>query len=65
MYIPIFIPENLQAVISAFIDLGKAFNRIDHQLDIQGLYDMKTPSWLLNILISYLTNCSMVNEGIQ
>ena len=49
-----------QAVIAACIDLGKAFNRVDHSLVIQDLYDMKTPSWLLNILVSYLSNRSMV-----
>ena len=59
--------RNPQAVIAACIDLGKAFNRVDHQMVIQDLYDMKTPSWLLSILISYLSNRSMVMsyEGAQ
>ena len=48
-------------------DLGKAFNIVDHQLVIHVQYNMKTPSWLLNILVSYLTNPSMVMtyEGVQ
>ena len=48
-------------------DLGKAFNIVDHQLVIQDLYNMKTPSWLMDILVSYLTNPSMVMtyEGVQ
>ena len=59
--------RNPQAVIAACIDLGKAFNRVDHQIVIQDLYDMKTPSWLLSILISYLSNRSMVMtyEGVM
>ena len=47
------------AVLSALIDLSKAFNRVDHTLVIQDLYDMHTPSWLLKIVISYLSDRSM------
>ena len=47
------------AVLSALIDLSKAFNRVDHTLVIQDLYDMHTPPWLLRILISYLSDRSM------
>ena len=47
------------AVLAACIDLSKAFNRVDHTLVIQDLYDMHTPPWLLRILISYLSNRSM------
>ena len=35
------------------------FNRIDHSLVIQDLYDMHTPPWLLRILSSYLSGRSM------
>ena len=47
------------AVLAACIDLSKAFNRVDHCLVIQDLYDMHTPAWLLNIVISYLSDRSM------
>ena len=48
------------AVLAACIDLSKAFNRVDHALVIQDLYDMHTPPWLLRIVISYLTGRSMI-----
>ena len=48
------------AVLAACIDLSKAFNRVDHSLVIQDLYDMKTPPWLLRIVISYLSGRSMI-----
>ena len=59
-----FIHKNLDekkphAVLAAFIDLKKAFNRVEHSLVIQDLYDMHTPSWLLKILFSYLSERSM------
>ena len=60
-----FIHQNLDlkdphAVAVALIDLSKAFNRVSHQLVIEDLYDMHVPPWLLQILVSYLTNRSMV-----
>ena len=48
------------AVVLALVDLLKAFNRVDHSLVIQDLHDMKVPEWLLKMLISYLTNISMI-----
>ena len=48
-----------QAVLAACVDLSKAYNRVDHSLVICDLYDMKTPSWLLRIISSYLTQRSM------
>lgn len=47
------------AVLAACVDLSKAFNRVDHTLVIQDLYDMHTPAWLLKILMSYLSDRSM------
>ena len=47
------------AVLAACIDLSKAFNRVDHGLVIQDLFDMHTPAWLLNIVCSYLSERSM------
>ena len=48
------------AILAAFIDLSKAFNRVDHSLLIQDLYDMHTPAWLLKIIFSYLSERSMI-----
>ena len=47
------------SVLAACIDLSKAFNRCDHSLVIQDLFDMHTPPWLLKILMSYLSGRSM------
>ena len=52
--------RNPHAVAVALIDLSKAFNRVSHQLVIEDLHDMHVPSWLLLILISYLSGRSMV-----
>ena len=41
-------------------DLIKAFNRVSHQMVIEDLHDMHVPSWLLLILISYLTERTMI-----
>ena len=48
------------SVLAACVDLSKAFNRVDHSLVIQDLFDMHTPAWLLKIIISYLSNRSMI-----
>ena len=48
------------AVLAACVDFSKAFNRVSHNLLVQDLFDMHTPSWLLNILVSYLSGRSMV-----
>ena len=49
-----------QAVLAAYFDLSKAYNRVDHSLVIQDLYDMKTPAWLLKIIFSYLSDRTMM-----
>ena len=43
-----------KAVLAIMVDMSKAFNRVDHSLCIEDLYDMKCPSWLLNVIFSYL-----------
>jgi len=48
------------AVLAAYVDLSKAFNRVDSILVIQDLYDMHTPPWLLRIVSSYLNERSMI-----
>ena len=47
------------SVLLALIDLEKAFNRVSHQLVIEDLSDMNVPGWILQILVSYLTDRSM------
>ena len=51
---------NPHAVVLALVDLSKAFNRVSHSMVIEDLCDMKVPSWLLKILVSYLSKRSMV-----
>ena len=49
--------DNTQtAVIAAFFDMSKAYNRVDHNLLVQDLADMKCPSWLLKIVIAFLSD---------
>ena len=48
------------SVLTACVDISKAFNRVDHSLVIEDLHNMHTPSWLLKIIFSYLRNRSMV-----
>ena len=48
------------AVLATCVDLSRAFNRVDHSLVVQDLFDMHTPSWLLKVIISYLSNRSMI-----
>ena len=60
-----FIHEHLDlrdphAVVLATVDLSKAFNRVSHSMVIEDLYNMHVPAWLLLILISYLTNRTMI-----
>jgi hypothetical protein len=40
--------------------MSKAFNRVSHDLLVQDIFDMHTPTWLLNIIISYLSKRTMV-----
>ena len=42
------------------MDFIKAFNRVSHELLVQDLFDMHTPPWLLNKIVSYLKDRSMV-----
>ena len=48
------------SVLSVLVDLSKAFNRVDHNLVIEDLFDMKCPSWLLKIIFSYLSERSII-----
>ena len=48
------------AVLEAFIDFSKAFNRMDHNRLIIILHQMEVPGWLLRIIVAYLTKRSMI-----
>ena len=48
------------SVLAGLVDFSKAFNRQDHNILITKLSDLGVPSWLLKIVISFLTNRSMV-----
>ena len=36
--------------------MSKAFNRVDHNILIEDLYNMKCPAWLLKTIFSFLSN---------
>ena len=59
-----FILSNLdkssKSIIAAMVDFSKGFNRLNHNKIITRLADWGVPSWLLNIIISYLSNRSMI-----
>ena len=48
------------AVLACLVDFSKAFNRQDHGILITKLSDMGVPSWLLKIVIGFLTNRKMI-----
>ena len=62
-----FIHSNLDknvpnAIIAAYIDISKAFNRVDHSLLLQDLFDMQCPNWLLKIIASFLSDRILILE---
>jgi hypothetical protein len=48
------------AILACMVDFSKAFNRQNHNLLITKLSDMGVPSWLLRIVMAFLTNRSMI-----
>ena len=48
------------AVLSVMVDFSNAFNRIDHSLLITILSDLSVPGWLLNIVIGFLSDRSLI-----
>ena len=48
------------AVLACMIDFSKAFNRQNHNLLITKLSDMGVPAWLLKIVMSFLSDRSMI-----
>ena len=47
-------------VVACMIDFSKAFNRQNHNLLIIILSDMDVPGWLLNLVVAFLENRSMI-----
>ena len=52
--------KNPRAVLAMMIDFSKAFNRQNHNTLIQILSDMNVPSWLLKIVMAFLTDRELV-----
>ena len=48
------------AILACMIDFSKAFNRINHNILITKLSDMGVPAWLLNIVMAFLKDRTMV-----
>ena len=48
------------AILACMVDFSKAFNRQDHHILIAKLSDMGVPSWLLKLVMAFLSNRSMV-----
>ena len=47
------------AILACMVDFSKAFNRHNHNLLITKLSDMGVPSWLLKVVMGFLTNRKM------
>ena len=47
------------AILAFMVDFSKAFNRQNHNLLITKLSDMGVPSWLLKVVMGFLTNRKM------
>ena len=48
------------AILACMIDFSKAFNRQDHNLLIAKLSDMGVPTWLLKVVMGFLSDRKMV-----
>ena len=48
------------AILACTIDFSKAFNRIDHNLLVTKLSDLGVPGWLLNLVMGFLTERSLL-----
>ena len=52
--------KNPHAVLAMCIDFSKAFNRQNHNTLIQILSDLKVPSWLLKIVMAFLSDRELI-----
>ena len=48
------------AVLACAVDFSKAFNRQNHNIIVTKLSDLGVPGWLLNLVMGFLSNRSMV-----
>ena len=48
------------AVLMCAVDFSKAFNRINHNIIITKLSDIGVPGWLLNIVMGFLKDRTMM-----
>ena len=48
------------AILACMVDFSKAFNRQNHNLLITKLSDMGVPSWLLKVVMAFLSDRTMV-----
>ena len=55
------------SVIASYIDFSKGFNRLNHNKILIRLSDWRTPTWLLKVIASYLTERSLIvrYKGVQ
>ena len=53
-------PKKPKAVINLLADWSKAFNKVNHNIIIRILIDLKVPQWLLRLLLSYLNDRKMI-----
>ena len=52
--------KNPRAVLAMMIDFSKAFNRQNHNTLIKILSDMGVPSWLLKVVMAFLTERELI-----
>lgn len=52
--------KNPRAILALMIDFSKAFNRQNHNTLIQILSDLEVPSWLLRIVMAFLTDRELI-----
>ena len=48
------------AVIGAFIEMSKAFNRVNHNILIEDLFLMKCPAFLIKLVMSFLGQRTLI-----
>jgi hypothetical protein len=53
------------AVLACIINFSKVFNRQKHNLLITKLSDMRVPSWLLKIVITFITSMFVRYKGTK
>ena len=52
--------QSPSAVLTCLIDFSKAFNRLNHNIIISKLSGMEVPTWLLKLVMGFLSNRRML-----